>query len=534
MAKRFGVMLDMSRNAVMLPEEVKRFARILKDCGYNMIQLYTEDTYEVEGEPYFGYMRGRYSMSEMKDIVDYCSSIGMEVIPCVQTLAHLSQIFSWREYRRIRDVDDIMLADEERTYRLIENMFRTLRKCFTTEYVHIGMDEAHMLGLGKYLDLHGPRNRFDILHDHLERVIAIAKQYGFTPIMWSDMFFRLANHGDYYVSDASLITPEVVAACPDGVEQVYWDYYSSDKRKYDVMLEAHAKFKGATWFAGGAWTWTGFGSLNGWTLDSMTPAMLSCKENGVENIFITLWGDDGKECSYFSVLPSLFAIRRIYDGEGDMEKIKRAFKETVGEDFDRMMLLDLPMDFDEGKVNDNTPSKYLLYSDCFLGYLDPILKRSFKREYESLADRLDEAGEGSAYRYIFRSHASLCRTLALKHDLGKRTLEAYRSGDKQAVFALVPVYEETILRLERFIADYRALWFKENKPHGFDVQELRLGGTLLRLRSQKERLQAYAAGETDEIAELEDERLPYMGHGAVDNRMPMLNLWSASATPNRL
>ena len=49
--KRFGVMLDMSRNAVMKPDEVKNYARVLKSMGYNMIQLYTEDTYEVEGEP---------------------------------------------------------------------------------------------------------------------------------------------------------------------------------------------------------------------------------------------------------------------------------------------------------------------------------------------------------------------------------------------------------------------------------------------------------------------------------------------------
>jgi hypothetical protein len=98
----------------------------------------------------------------------------------------------------------------------------------------------------------------------------------------------------------------------------------------------------------------------------------------------------------------------------------------------------------------------------------------------------------------------------------------------------VPVYEETIFRLERFTMDFRALWFKENKPHGFDVQELRLGGTLLRLKSQMERLRLYAGGEIDEIPELMDKRLPYMGHGAVDNRMPMLNMWSASVTPNRL
>lgn len=37
--KRFGVMLDMSRNAVMKPQEVKNMARILKSFGYRRILL---------------------------------------------------------------------------------------------------------------------------------------------------------------------------------------------------------------------------------------------------------------------------------------------------------------------------------------------------------------------------------------------------------------------------------------------------------------------------------------------------------------
>lgn len=118
--KRFGVMLDMSRNAVMRPDEVKSFAKLLKGFGYNMIQLYTEDTYEVDNEPYFGYMRGRYTKAELADIVSYCASIGVEIIPCIQTLAHLNQIFRNADYGRIKDADDILLVGEERTYELIE------------------------------------------------------------------------------------------------------------------------------------------------------------------------------------------------------------------------------------------------------------------------------------------------------------------------------------------------------------------------------------------------------------------------------
>ena len=68
MKNYLGVMLDCSRNAVMKAEELKKFILILKKLGYNCLQLYTEDTYEIEGEPQFGYRRGKYSKAELKEI----------------------------------------------------------------------------------------------------------------------------------------------------------------------------------------------------------------------------------------------------------------------------------------------------------------------------------------------------------------------------------------------------------------------------------------------------------------------------------
>ena len=118
-----GVMIDMSRNAVMSIDGLKRFLPLLKKMGYNCVMLYTEDTYEVDGEPYFGYMRGRYSKEEMREIDDFAYSIGIEAIPCIQTLAHLNAYKRWRTVPF--DYDDILLTDDDRTYRLITSMFKT-------------------------------------------------------------------------------------------------------------------------------------------------------------------------------------------------------------------------------------------------------------------------------------------------------------------------------------------------------------------------------------------------------------------------
>ncbi|MCI8459751.1 MAG: beta-N-acetylhexosaminidase, partial [Clostridia bacterium] len=72
--KRFGAMLDCSRNAVLNISAVKRLIDGLAKMGYNTLELYTEDTFEVEGEPYFGYLRGRYSGAEIKEIDAYASA----------------------------------------------------------------------------------------------------------------------------------------------------------------------------------------------------------------------------------------------------------------------------------------------------------------------------------------------------------------------------------------------------------------------------------------------------------------------------
>ena len=61
-----GIMLDMSRNAVMSLEGLRDYLKILAKMGYNQLLLYTEDTYEVEDAPFFGYMRGRYTVEEMR------------------------------------------------------------------------------------------------------------------------------------------------------------------------------------------------------------------------------------------------------------------------------------------------------------------------------------------------------------------------------------------------------------------------------------------------------------------------------------
>ena len=129
----------------------------------------------------------------MKEINAYGKTKGIELIPCIQTLAHLGCLAPWYPYSEFFDCNDILLVGDDRTYALIDKMFRTMRDCFDSEYINIGMDEAHFVGLGKYLAKNGYKNRLDILLEHLNKVCKIAEKYNFKPVMWSDMFFSLVK-----------------------------------------------------------------------------------------------------------------------------------------------------------------------------------------------------------------------------------------------------------------------------------------------------------------------------------------------------
>ena len=506
--RTLGVMIDMSRNAVMSLDGLKRFLPLLKKMGYNCVMLYTEDTYEVDNEPYFGYMRGRYTKEEMKEIDAFAASLGISVIPCIQTLAHLNAIFRWKKFPH--DCDDILLTDDERTYELIENMLSTLSKCFTSRKIHIGMDEANMLGRGRHLDKHGYETVNAIMKRHLERICEIAKKYDYELMVWSDMFFRPWNNGEYVIPKKE-IPKEVIDSLPSSVIPVYWDYYQSKISVYDDMLENHKQLSDKTWFAGGAWSWLGFVPFNQFTLKTMIPALHACKEHQIKDIIFTMWGDDGAECSHFSQLPSLFYLAEYAKGNTDEASIKAKFKKFCGIDFDEFMQIDCPNNIIEHHGMPANPSKYMLYSDCFNDYLDYTVTDGAGEKYKEYAKALHETARKSLkYRYVFDTAAKLCEVLEIKYELGLRTRKAYEAGDKTELKRLAEnKYTEVRKRLLVFIKAFEKQWMRDNKPHGFDVQEMRLGALLYRIDSCRRRILSYANGKIDRIEELDEKLLPY-------------------------
>ena len=514
-----GVLIDCSRDAVPNVSRLKHFLATIAKMGYNTAMLYTEETYEVENEPYFGYRRGRYTIEELREIDDYAHSVGIELVPCIQTLAHLASLKRWRAYRhKVFDIDDILLVDEPRTYELLENIFSTLRKTFRTSRVHLGMDEAHHIGLGKYLDTHGYTDRYGLLMKHLNRVCEMAKKYGFTETMMAnDLFFNLSP-GVFCSTEVREFPDEIVKNVPKGCEMVYWDYFAMDPARYDAMILSTEKLSPSVWFSGGAWTWNTFAPHNRYSMKRNKVAVESCIRNGVKKAFFTLWGDNGGECAYEAVLPALMHISALASGMSEAE-MKARFFEITGEPFDGMTALDLPNYIFGEDVAVESPyfqnsacnhCKTHLYDDPFLGTMSVNFKHadpSLMADYAARLYRL--AAESKGYGFLYETMAALASLLEKKLMLAKNTRSLYEAGDREALRALAENdYTECIARTDCFYRAFRAQWYTVNKSYGFEIHDARLGGLIRRLEHCRERLLDYADGKLAMIDELEEALLP--------------------------
>ena len=503
-----GLMLDLSRNAVAHIDMLKQFIREMAFMGHSWFMLYMEDVYEVEGAPYFGALRGRYSIQDLQEVDRYAQLFGVQLVPCIQTLAHMDQYFMWEtiEYK-YKDIDNIFNVGNAEVRTLLTRMIASLRKAFSSDIIHIGMDEAHNLGRGRYLDENGLKKRGDIMQDHLAFMKTLCTTYGFKPIVWDDMFFgRYSNNKE-----------DVEPVIPNQVGLMYWDYYSGLAKHYQNHLQVCRTLTEKPMFAGGAWRWTGYIPHHKKTLETTLAAIEACRKERVKEVIVTSWGDDGSEAPLYTCMFGLVLYAYLdCHAEYREEEFAQYLKLYTGMGFNEWMRQGEP-DLFEGTTGNNydiTPSKYLLYQDPlgskFLYYI-----RTLTTDMDAVYAKLEQAfTEDAAHtdnplqRSIAQFYALMMKTLYYKWRLPLDIWEAYKKTDKKALQALV---ENKLKPLKAAITETakarRQVWTEECRAFGSEVLDHRFGAMLMRLEVTQEILTDYIQGQIRRIDELEEERL---------------------------
>jgi len=537
--KTLGVMLDVSRGRVLKMDYLKTRLEHMRAFGYNAVMLYTEDTFRMEDCPKWGYMSGGYSMDEIREIKAFTDKLGMELIPCIETLGHLEKVLRWSDFADVKNNGATLLVGEEKTYELIDRMLAFWQEATGAKRIHLNMDEAGGFAGGKCKWLPGEKTRFDVFVRHLNRVNDLCLKHGFTEnIIAGDAFYRVASkNGEYYEPD-TMATPELRARVPKNVRLVYWDYYHNDQAHCEGMIDGHASFGSEPIIYGGIQNWYHFLVDREKTLGTMKPLLAAARVKRCSEVFFSLWGDDGAYGIPDVSEEGLFACAELAQGrtpEPTDENCAR-FSKITGLDYRSLVKLGEVCRHYADEWPDMIHEPSILYDDplyCanYRNYLirKPSTSESGRMYREThyytavykdaawrddgekvLADHRQVLAACAALKGIPASALALVKVLGAKLDYERDVLAAWKAKDRRTLARLVNRdLPKLIVLMKNFDEVFRTEWYRTSQPFGYELIQKRNAAQLARLREAKLRLEEYLKGDVATIEELDETLKPF-------------------------
>ena len=520
-----SAMIDASRCSVPTVETVKRLIEYFALMGYGMMMLYTEDTVKLDSRPYFGYMRGGYTHAEIREMDDYAYSFGIELVPCIECYAHMERYLIWGEASRIKDTPTVLMAREPETFRFLDEFIGTLAGLFRSRKIHIGMDEAHDMGRGKFLDKNGYVPAFELFGEYMSDLMRIVDKYGLEPMMWSDMYFR--NHStsrqDYYDPD-TVIPEETRRTIPENMSLVFWHYgEANDPEAADrYMLKKHLDLGRRTVMATGAWSWAGHFPEYEMMRISNASSVAACRELGVREAMLTVWCNDNAECETFTNLLSLSYFAELcYNRDEDADLFKRRFEAVTGGDFELFSKLSYyHCDYENDPVITHRDKRFLgkslFWQDPIQGIYELELSKQPRSGHYAFAAEQYSGEHSGKWSYIYDFAYTVMSYLEKKTYIAENLRELYLADDKDALRHMArEEIPELQRRLKRLHSEHKRIWHKNNKSFGWQNMDTRYAGLYARCDTLIEYLEAYLSGELDSIPELAEKRLPLSYHAYI-------------------
>lgn len=530
--KTLGIQLDVSRGGAPTIEALKNYIVNMASLGYNSLVLYMEDMFQMEKYPRFGYMRGRYSAQELKELDAYAYSFGVELIPAVEVLAHLGQYFQWQEAAPISNGAGALMVDTDETYEFIEEIAKTLRGIFRTNRVFSYMDEAVSMFGGKFQKLHGTDvDRMEVFLKHLKKTASIFEKYGFRPCVCGDMFFWLTSKNGQYMDLDIEFSNELKNSIPKDIDLLGWIYGIphqfdmegrglSQEQCYKIFFDKYRELSETCVFLGGMQTWEGFFEDTQFTMYSSHPAMKNCLKTGVEEVFISTWGDQGQETNLIKQTKGMLPLYSEYCFRGldctpdDIAQVSTYLTKLPFEN--RVNLMErLNGRFYPESQN---PMEILHFHDCqklnkSLFYADVLYDLvDIKYDYNTLMKDYTE-GEALCKKYIIedasnKDYYEFCRLSfevgIMKLEIFQNLRKKYRENDMDYIKRVAYEYIPRIIKCtEEFYNIFQKNWDETNKSFGSELHQIRLGGVIKRAEYVAKKLDKYIKCEINKLEELE-------------------------------
>jgi len=211
-----GLMIDISRRKVPTPETLQELVAEISHYKINVLQLYTEHTFQFPRHPKIGAGCGSLSSQDILELDVFCRAHHVELMPNLQSFGHARNILLIPKYRHLAETDLLWTLSPalEETYTLLDELYGDMLPAFTSTTLNANCDETWDLGKGTSKALAEKLGTGRVYLNHILRLRELAARYGRRIQIWGDI---LLNH------------PDLISEVPEDVTLLDWHYEAADE-----------------------------------------------------------------------------------------------------------------------------------------------------------------------------------------------------------------------------------------------------------------------------------------------------------------
>jgi len=272
-----GVMLDISRGKVPTLETLKSIVDCLALFKMNVLQLYTEHTFDFAHHPLIGLGTDPLTSEDVLALDAYARERQVELMPNLNCFGHCAHLLSLPEYAHLAEssVPWTLTPVDEGTYTLLAELLDDFLPSFRSRTLNAGCDETWDLGKGRSAALADEIGVGRVYLQHLQRLHRLAAERGRRVQFWGDILLHY---------------PDLVTELPEDVTLLDWHYEAQETYpSLDVFAQSGRRF----WVCPGTSSWnTLFPRIENANANIRTLARQGA-EHGAEGLLNTDWGDHG-------------------------------------------------------------------------------------------------------------------------------------------------------------------------------------------------------------------------------------------------
>lgn len=281
---RRGYLLDLSRGKIPKLEVLKGFADTLSALKYNEWHLYL-NRFGFQFKNFERYWKDANALSaeEIRELDKYCQERFIKLVPNLNSFGHMEAFTEKEEFKHLAITDQNGRPSHtlnpllEESLELVDSVFDGFFDNFSSDVVHIGMDETFFVGLNETKEACEKHGVGRVYTDFLNKVLGLVdRKYHKRPMFWADIVFK---------------HPEELKNIPEYSVVMDWGYES--EYNYEGHCALLEKMGLRYYVCPGTSMWGSFTGRSNNAAFNMISAAVSARDHHAEGFLLTEWGDGG-------------------------------------------------------------------------------------------------------------------------------------------------------------------------------------------------------------------------------------------------